>query len=292
VAAPPITRRRERHPQAAHVSRRATRRRVPQRPRRRDGHRRVRGKEFQVTYNPQNNWTIKFTTPASRRRSFTKIGPEYDAWIKERQALWTTATATGRTPFWSYTGQDFLNGGHHQQRASAATQRVQDWFFTNVDAIARTNKRNEGKNTPGQREWRWNVISNYSFQEGRFKGLGIGGAARWETRPSSASAAPRRTPTASSAPSTSTSLCSMRLGSLRCLGLLQPSAAFRGLATRCAPSSSSTCATSLNKGRPRGDLGQSRRRRDRLPDRRAASVVPLRLVRLLIRARDLLGSRR
>ncbi len=137
------------------------------------------GKEFQLIYNPKQNWNIKFTA-GQQETIFTKIGPEYDTWIAERQALWTAATSPGRTPFWSFTGQDFINGGITNSGVGA-TQRVQDWFFTNVDAIARTNKRNEGKNTPGQREWRWNVITNYQFQEGRFKGLGIGGAVRWES---------------------------------------------------------------------------------------------------------------
>ncbi len=137
------------------------------------------GKEFQLSYNPKNNWTIKFTL-GQQNTVFTKIGPEYDVWIAERQALWTAATAAGRTSFWNFTGQDFVNGNVTNTGLSP-TQRVQDWFFTNVDAIARTNKRNEGKNTPGQREWRWNLISNYQFQQGKLKGFGVGGAVRWES---------------------------------------------------------------------------------------------------------------
>lgn len=137
-----------------------------------------KGKEFQLVYNPTSNWNIKFTA-GQQKTIITKFAPEYDAWVKERQALWTTATATGFTSFWNFTGQDFINGGITNSGVGT-TQRVQDWFFTNVDAIARTGKRNEGKNNPGQREWRWNVISNYQFQTGRLNGLSVGGAFRWE----------------------------------------------------------------------------------------------------------------
>lgn len=30
------------------------------------------------------------------------------------------------------------------------------------------------------REWRWNVVTNYTVREGRFKGWGVGGSMRWE----------------------------------------------------------------------------------------------------------------
>ncbi len=30
------------------------------------------------------------------------------------------------------------------------------------------------------REWRWNLATNYRFSEGRFKGFGVGGGARWQ----------------------------------------------------------------------------------------------------------------
>lgn len=33
-----------------------------------------------------------------------------------------------------------------------------------------------------QREWRANAVTNYNFSEGRFKGFGVGAAARWQSR--------------------------------------------------------------------------------------------------------------
>jgi len=38
----------------------------------------------------------------------------------------------------------------------------------------------DGSIAPEQREWRANLVTNYKFNEGLLKGVGIGGAARWE----------------------------------------------------------------------------------------------------------------
>ena len=50
-------------------------------------------------------------------------------------------------------------------------QRLLDYF-----AI----KGNEGKPNPEQREWRFNLITNYTFRDGGLKGLSIGGAVRYQ----------------------------------------------------------------------------------------------------------------
>lgn len=137
------------------------------------------GLELQLIYNPTPNWTIKLNG-GQQETIFSSVGPEYDTWIAERMAVWTSARAAGFPDFWNTTGQDFTNAGF-TNTGVGATQRVQDWFFTNVDAVVRTAKRLEGKATPEQREWRWNAITNYAFTQGRLKGFGVGGAARWES---------------------------------------------------------------------------------------------------------------
>ena len=39
-----------------------------------------------------------------------------------------------------------------------------------------------GNSAPEIRKWRFNLITNYKFQEGKLEGLGIGGAIRWEDK--------------------------------------------------------------------------------------------------------------
>jgi outer membrane receptor protein involved in Fe transport len=131
------------------------------------------GMEFQLTYNPTRNWTMKVTA-GQQETTFAAIAPELDAWLAQRLPLWESVTAPGITPFWQITGTELPNVG------IGATQTVADWFFTNVQAVANTAKRNEGKATQGQREWRWNFITNYQFTEGRFENLSVGLGLRWE----------------------------------------------------------------------------------------------------------------
>ena len=138
------------------------------------------GLEAQVTYNPSRNWSIKFTA-GKQETVYTNLAPEFDAWVAERMPLWLAARAAGFPDFWNTTGQDLSNAGLTGTGLGAA-QRVQDYWFTNVDPIMRTAKRLEGKVTPEQRKWRWNVITNYVFEQGALKDFGIGGAARWEDR--------------------------------------------------------------------------------------------------------------
>ncbi|MBK1877633.1 TonB-dependent receptor [Pelagicoccus mobilis] len=40
----------------------------------------------------------------------------------------------------------------------------------------------DGQFSPEQRKWRANAFTNYKFEDGRFKGLGIGGALRWQDK--------------------------------------------------------------------------------------------------------------
>lgn len=40
----------------------------------------------------------------------------------------------------------------------------------------------EGTLNSELRKWRWNMVTNYTFSEGRLEGLGVGGAVRWQDR--------------------------------------------------------------------------------------------------------------
>ena len=44
------------------------------------------------------------------------------------------------------------------------------------------NRELEGQSAPGQRKYRGAVTTNYSFDEGRFKGFSVGGSQRWESK--------------------------------------------------------------------------------------------------------------
>ncbi len=53
------------------------------------------------------------------------------------------------------------------------------WQNENFNSLLATLSQ-EGTKSLEQREWRWNAVTNYNFTEGKFKGLGLGGAVRWQ----------------------------------------------------------------------------------------------------------------
>lgn len=52
----------------------------------------------------------------------------------------------------------------------------------NVMFPLRSTVAQDGRKSLEQREWRWNLVSTYSFSQGRLKGFAIGGAARWQDK--------------------------------------------------------------------------------------------------------------
>ncbi|MDQ5979511.1 MAG: hypothetical protein QG602_2485, partial [Verrucomicrobiota bacterium] len=57
---------------------------------------------------------------------------------------------------------------------------VSQWIETNVLSSYRNQKKQEGRVSNEQRAWRVNLVTNYTFREGRFKGFGVGTGVRWQ----------------------------------------------------------------------------------------------------------------
>lgn len=142
------------------------------------------GMELQIIYNPIPNWNIKFNV-AQQETVFSDIAPEYYAWRAERMALWQSAQSdalpAGFQSFWDYDNDNApFDIGTKRNALHGVLNTPAKWFNANVDSQMALQTTLAGKATPGQREWRWNVISNYQFVEGPLSGLGVGGSARWE----------------------------------------------------------------------------------------------------------------
>ena len=142
------------------------------------------GMELNLIYNAAPNWTLKFNLARQVTRN-EDIFPEYDAWKQSRLQVWQNAHSdalpTGYQDFWTYnnlTAADSISHIGIIGGESAATP--QTWFLSNVDALVSLSKKLEDKVSSGQREWRWNVISNYTFDDGIFKDFSVGGGLRWE----------------------------------------------------------------------------------------------------------------
>jgi len=150
----------------------------------------AKGTELQLTYNPSNNWTIKFT--GDRQKStYKKVVPEYDAYLAARLPIWTTNAAPEIPDFTDagnvqyslknfWTGYGFTNVA---QKTDAGGNTSPMAYFNNVVASqVALAKALEGVTAPDQREYHASILTNYRFTEGRFKGWSIGGNERWESR--------------------------------------------------------------------------------------------------------------
>jgi outer membrane receptor protein involved in Fe transport len=151
----------------------------------------AKGVEVQITHNPLPNWTMKLT--ASRdRATYRNIAPQYDAWLAVRQPNWEAAAAPeipdftdpnsgvrySLSRFW--TGYGFAGVARIENTdGNTSPQAYHNNVVVSQVALA---KALEGATSPMQRQYRSSFLTNYGIREGRFKGVGVGGSARWASK--------------------------------------------------------------------------------------------------------------
>ncbi len=118
------------------------------------------GFEFEATLNPTRNWRVSFN--ASKTESTFGNG------LSELYSFTEEIAAN----FDQYGDQiwDMYEGG-------AVLVRNRWLEATNPLAAAATK---EGTVSTELRKWRWNMVTNYNFHDGRMKGFGVGGSLRWQ----------------------------------------------------------------------------------------------------------------
>ena len=128
-----------------------------------------KGYEFEFVANPTKNWRISINASKSEASRSNVGGPLLDELISYLDSKFVNADGT-ITP----AGQIF--------RFSS----ISNSLYATVYAPWRSNyvamKLNEGSSAAEIRKWRYNVITNYSFSEGRLKGVGVGGSYRWQDK--------------------------------------------------------------------------------------------------------------
>ncbi|GAB5559669.1 MAG: hypothetical protein SynsKO_13160 [Synoicihabitans sp.] len=120
-----------------------------------------KGKEIDLIYNPTNNWRISMNV-AQQEAKRSDIGPATVRYLDYRLAEWTSEPASNLIA---------------DESDQAVNVRVYDTLLNGLNSsLAR-----EGQLVSELREWRYNVITNYLFDnDSRFKGFNVGGAFRWE----------------------------------------------------------------------------------------------------------------
>jgi hypothetical protein len=153
------------------------------------------GVELQLTYNPIRNWTLKLTG-SKNETVYHDIAPQFDSWIAVRMPVWTTIGAPDIPDFtdpnngqlWSV--KNFWNGyGYSSNAIRNATNpnnSSQMYYQNVVQSQVATAKALEGAVSPDQRIYHASFLTNYTFTNetfgGRFKGWGVGGSLRWESK--------------------------------------------------------------------------------------------------------------
>lgn len=118
------------------------------------------GMEYEAVINPTRNWRIAVNV-ARQEAVRSNTGIQYTALLDELEPVWTGAAGA--------------------LRESAGGRTLSEFFATNKSEVQREVLL-DGSPSPELRKWRANVITNYSFSEGRLKGWHFGGAVRWQDR--------------------------------------------------------------------------------------------------------------
>jgi hypothetical protein len=121
-----------------------------------------KGLELEVTFKPMDNWDITFN------------GSKVDA----------TQTGLGQAAKDQLQGMAdlFLGSGVQYAGIWGSYEGAKNMFLTQLWAPYLTQIALVGSEQPEQRKYKFNLISNYRFADGKLKGLNLGTAYRWEDK--------------------------------------------------------------------------------------------------------------
>jgi hypothetical protein len=134
-----------------------------------------KGEEYEVHYNPSNNWTLRLNVTRQEAMD-ANLSPNIPAWIAQRLPVWESIIDPR-------TGVKWLDQPYNGDTpGGTATPRA---FLTgNVVTPLGLVQATEGKARPQTREWRVNISTSYrltNFENKHLKRMSVGGALRWES---------------------------------------------------------------------------------------------------------------
>lgn len=119
------------------------------------------GEEFEFNIRPVDNWDIAIN--ASRTEAVnTNLAGSLREWVDDRNEVFNGRA--GDIRYW-WAGDRYTIGDRWNSVFYSGYQLALQKQGTAVDEL---------------REWRFNMVTNYRFTEGKFKGLNVGGSLRWE----------------------------------------------------------------------------------------------------------------
>jgi hypothetical protein len=122
------------------------------------------GMELELVATPLPNWRV-FLTVGRQESVQTNVAPDFNLWYEERLPVWQA-----------------YSGWTTQRITGGTSEIIRDFFETNVrNAYLYSLVATNGQAADNMREWRANLISNYTLRKGPLKGLTVGGTARWRS---------------------------------------------------------------------------------------------------------------
>ncbi len=117
------------------------------------------GEEFELTFNPSRHWRIALNGTRGRA-SQSNIGREWFEFIRQRAPVWEANS--------SLTGPDTVNTS------------IGTYYLSLIQTLNLT-QQSDGQRVENGREWRANLVTRYTFPEGRLRGAFVGGGYRWRS---------------------------------------------------------------------------------------------------------------
>ncbi len=124
-----------------------------------------KGYEFELTANPTPNWRVSFNAAKTEAVNSNVGGPAISDLMDYMDTQMAGAAGQMRQ----------FNGDYSAGNALLTTWNNRRGQYTLL-------KLQEGAATSELRKWRYNVITNYSFTQGKLKGFGVGGGYRWQDK--------------------------------------------------------------------------------------------------------------
>jgi hypothetical protein len=122
------------------------------------------GYEIEFNANPTRNWRLTFNATQVEAIRSNVGGTNLREFITAYETALRTTAAGDIRVWWGGAGNDTT---------------FRQWF-NGVGSDWAQKSLSEGTKAAELREWRFNMISNYNFSEGRLKGFNVGGGVRWQ----------------------------------------------------------------------------------------------------------------
>lgn len=122
------------------------------------------GYEFEFTANPIENLRLSFNASKSEVVNSNVGGETLSEFVEYLDPL-LRGTIAGEMPMWGGYNPVINAGGWNGFMSQYTLMKLQ-----------------EGTAVPELRKWRYNIVGNYTFTDGKFEGLGIGASYRWQDK--------------------------------------------------------------------------------------------------------------